>query len=161
MTDPLAQRQRARPQPAQLLAAAVGIVYVVGGAVGLIRTGFGDFTGSAHAPLLMFGVNPLHNVVHVAVGVLGLLMAMTLISARLFGWLLFVVFGLLFVWGLMVIGVVPNVVARYGNPLNLNGADNWLHVVTAAVGLVIALLPTLLTSAPAVSTTTGGRPAGE
>ena len=34
-----------------------------------------------------------------------------------------------------------NPVAALGNPLDLNTADNWLHLGSAVVGLVIAVLP--------------------
>jgi hypothetical protein len=127
-------------QPVQILAALAGIAFIVFGVVGFTRTGVGDW--STHSFVLGFSVNPLHNVVHVAVGVLGLLMALGSGLARLYGWLLFVGFGALFVWGLMITGILAqNPLSQYGNPLALNTNDNWLHLGLALFGLVLAVLP--------------------
>ncbi|CCH33733.1 DUF4383 domain-containing protein [Actinosynnema sp. NPDC047251] len=129
-------------QPAQVLAGLLGLAFLVAGVAGFVRTGFGDFTGDQHAMLFGFAVNPLHNVVHLAFGVLGLLMATGSGLARLYGWIVFLVYGVVLVWGLMLVGVVAtNPVERIGNPLALNVNDNWLHLGIAAVGLLIAVLP--------------------
>ncbi|MFE2758029.1 DUF4383 domain-containing protein [Actinosynnema sp. NPDC059335] len=129
-------------QPAQVLAGLVGLVFLALGVLGFVRTGFGDFAGEHHAALLGFTLNPLHNVVHLAFGVLGLLMASTSGLARLYGWLLFLGYGAVLLWGLALAGVfATNPVERLGNPLALNINDNWLHLGLAAVGLLIAVLP--------------------
>ncbi|ASR34823.1 hypothetical protein BAY61_07370 [Prauserella marina] len=129
-------------QPAQLLAGLVGLVYLAFGIVGLVITGFGGFTAAQHSMLLGFSVNPLHNVVSIVVGVLGLLFATRSGLARTYGWLLFLGFGVLLVWGMAITGVFSsNPVSGLGNPLALNTADNWLHLGTALVGLLIAVLP--------------------
>jgi hypothetical protein len=129
-------------QPAQILAALVGIVFLVAGVIGFVRTGFGDFAGHQHVYLLVFAINPLHNLVHVVIGLLGIVMSVGSGLARAFGWLLFFAYGAMFVWGLMITGALTtNPVSGAGNPLNLNGADNWLHLGSAAVGLLIAVLP--------------------
>jgi hypothetical protein len=129
-------------QPAQVLAGLVGLVFLALGVLGFVRTGFGDFAGDQHAMLLGFAVNPLHNVVHLAFGVLGLLMASGSGLARLYGWLLFLGYGAVLLWGLALAGVFStNPVERLGNPLALNVNDNWLHLGLAAVGLLIAVLP--------------------
>jgi len=50
--------------------------------------------------------------------------------------------AVLVVWGLMLMGFTStNPVSELGNPLNLNVADNWLHVGTAVLGLAIAVVP--------------------
>ncbi|XVS62709.1 DUF4383 domain-containing protein [Actinosynnema sp. CA-299493] len=129
-------------QPAQVLAGLVGLVFLALGVLGFMRTGFGDFAGDQHAMLLGFTLNPLHNVVHLAFGVLGLLMASTSGLARLYGWILFIGYGAVLLWGLALAGVFStNPVAGLGNPLALNINDNWLHLGLAAVGLLIAVLP--------------------
>ncbi|GAB3564506.1 hypothetical protein GCM10027445_08420 [Amycolatopsis endophytica] len=129
-------------QPVQVLAGLVGLVYLALGIVGFVRTGFGDFTGNQDHMVLGFLVNPLHNLIHIVVGVVGLLFAASSASARTFGWILFIGFGLVGIWGLMITGVISsNPVSGLGNPLNLNAADNWLHLVTAVLGLVMAIMP--------------------
>ena len=127
-------------QPVQVLAALAGIAFIVFGVVGFTRTGVGDW--STHSFVLGFSVNPLHNLVHVAVGVLGLLMALGSGLARLYGWLLFLGYGAVFVWGLMITGILArNPAAQFGNPLALNTNDNWLHLGLALFGLLLAVLP--------------------
>ncbi|MFD1150030.1 DUF4383 domain-containing protein [Saccharothrix hoggarensis] len=129
-------------QPAQVLAGLTGLVFLALGVLGLVRTGFGDFAGDPHSTLFGFGVNPLHNVAHLVFGVLGLLMASTSGLARLYGWLLFVSYGALVLWGLALSDVfATNPVSGLGNPLALNTMDNWLHLGLAALGLLIAVLP--------------------
>jgi hypothetical protein len=129
-------------QPAQVIAGLVGLVYLVGGIAGLIRTGFADYTANGQQVVLVFTVNGLHNTVNVVIGLLGLLMAVSSGLARAYGWILFVGWGLVSVWGLMLTGVISgNAVASWGNPLNLNAADNWLHIISALLGLVIAIMP--------------------
>jgi hypothetical protein len=73
-------------------------------------------------------------VVHLLVGLAGLALARTLSGARTYGWLLAVAYGAAFVYGLFAVGQSWDV-------LNLNWADNWLHLVTALAGLAIALGP--------------------
>lgn len=127
-------------QPVQMLAALAGIAFIVFGVVGFTRTGVGDW--STHSFVLGFSVNPLHNLVHVAVGVLGLLMVLGSGLARIFGWLLFLGYGALFVWGLMITGVLArNPFEWAGNPLAVNTNDNWLHLGLALFGLLLAVLP--------------------
>jgi hypothetical protein len=55
---------------------------------------------------------------------------------------LFIGYGLLFVWGLMIDGLIStNPFANAGNPMDLGRADTWLHLGVAALGLLIAVLP--------------------
>ncbi|PSL53112.1 uncharacterized protein DUF4383 [Saccharothrix carnea] len=148
-------------QPAQVLAGLVGLVFLALGVLGFVRTGFGDFAGDQHAMLLGFTLNPLHNVVHLAFGVLGLLMASTSGLARLYGWILFLAYGAVLLWGLALAGVFStNPVAGLGNPLALNVNDNWLHLGLAAVGLLIAVLPARrkIVTEPPVDERTGEQP---
>ncbi|WP_113693102.1 DUF4383 domain-containing protein [Amycolatopsis albispora] len=134
--------RRAGLQPVQLLAGLVGLAFLVFGIVGLVRTGFGDFAGHSHGTLLGFAINPFHNVVHVLSGLLGVLMATSSGLARTYGWLLLIGYGAVFVWGLMITGVIAsNPLSGLGDPLHINAADNWLHGGLALLGLVMALLP--------------------
>ncbi|MGI5506028.1 DUF4383 domain-containing protein [Lentzea sp. CA-135723] len=127
-------------QPVQVLAGLAGIAFIVFGVVGFTRTGVGDW--AAQSFVLGFSVNPLHNLVMVAVGVLGLLTALGSGTARLYGWLLFAGFGALFVWDLMITGILArNPAQEYGNPLAVNANDNWLHLGLALFGLLLAVMP--------------------
>ncbi|MFD7657518.1 DUF4383 domain-containing protein [Actinosynnema sp. NPDC059797] len=129
-------------QPAQVLAGLLGLVFLVAGIAGFVKTGFGDFSGDQHAMLLGFMVNPLHNIIHLAFGVLGLLMATSSGLARLYGWIVFLSYGAVLLWGLALEGVfATNPVSGLGNPLALNTNDNWLHLGLAAAGLLTAVLP--------------------
>jgi hypothetical protein len=125
----------------QMLALAFGAIYLLIGIIGFFITGFENFFGNeAGTPhhvgenLLGFMINPMHNVVHILIGVAGLVLARTLSGARTYGWLLAVGYGAAFLYGLFAVG-------KEWDFLNLNWADNILHLVTAAVGLVIALGP--------------------
>jgi Domain of unknown function (DUF4383) len=125
----------------QLLALVFGVVYLLIGIVGFFLTGFGDFFGNAHGmtmghdeTLLGFMINPMHNLVHVLIGAAGIALSRTLAGARTYGWLLTAGYGAAFVYGLFAVG-------KDWDFLNLNWADNILHLVTAIVGLLIALGP--------------------
>ena len=118
----------------EILGLAFGAVYLLVGIVGFFVTGFDDFASPSDKTLLIFDINPLHNIVHILIGVAGIAMARTLASARTYGWLLAVVYGATFIYGLIAAG-------KSWDFLNINGADNGLHLLTALVGLVIALIP--------------------
>jgi uncharacterized membrane protein YuzA (DUF378 family) len=119
----------------QMLSLAFGAIYLLIGIVGFFVTGFDDF--AAHDTgenLLGFAINPLHNIVHIVIGLAGLLLGRTLAGARTYGWLLAIGYGAAFVYGLLAIDAEWDF-------LNINAADNVLHILTALMGLVIALGP--------------------
>ena len=119
----------------EILALAFGAVYLLVGVVGFFITGFDDFFAhNTEEKLLFFEINGMHNVVHILIGVAGLVLGRTLAGARTYGWLLAVGYGAAFIYGLLAIG-------KEWDFLSINGADNVLHILTALVGLVIALLP--------------------
>jgi hypothetical protein len=119
----------------QTLAAVVGTFFLIIGVAGFFVTGFDDFAEHTDETLLGFGVNPLHNLVHILIGLAGLVLGRTLAEARAFGWLLVGAYGATLVYGLIVADDTEH------NLLNLNAADNGLHLAAVIVGLVIALLP--------------------
>jgi Domain of unknown function (DUF4383) len=121
--------------PSQLLALAVGAVYTLVGLAGFFVTGFENFASETDKTLVGFEVNPLHNLVHLAIGLAGLALWRRLDTARTYGWLLAAGYGLAFLYGLFAAGNSDI------NFLSLNGADNGLHLVSAAAGLAIALWP--------------------
>lgn len=122
--------------PFQWLTLVIGVVYLLVGIAGFLVTGFDGFAEHDDGrTLLGFAINPLHNIVHLLIGFLGLVLWVTPGAARTFGWLLFIGYGAAFVYGLIAVND-PEI-----NFLNINDADNWLHVVSAVAGLVIALWP--------------------
>jgi Domain of unknown function (DUF4383) len=129
-SDPAATRH-----PSQFLALAIGAVYTLVGILGFLVTGLEDFAAETDKTLLGFELNPLHNIVHMAIGLAGLALWRRLDSARLYGWLLAAGYGATFVYGLLAAG------NRDINFLSINGADNGLHLVSAIAGLAIALWP--------------------
>src|SRR6266542_2002443 len=89
-------------QPAQVLTGLAGIAFLVFGIIGFTRTGIGNFTGHHDAGFWRFSGNPLSSLVRVVTGVVGLLFAFGSGRARTFGWLVFLGYGALFVWCLMI-----------------------------------------------------------
>ena len=125
----------------QQLALAFGVIYTLIGVIGFFITGFGDFFGNMNGSsmshddtLLGFMINPAHNVVHILIGVAGIALSRTLKGARTYGLLLLVGYGAAFVYGIFAVG-------KDWDFLNLNWADNILHLATAIVGVVIAKMP--------------------
>jgi hypothetical protein len=121
--------------PAPLLALAIGAVYTLVGILGFFVTGFDNFASETNETLLGFEVNPLHNIVHLVIGLAGLALWRRLDTARTYGWLLAAGYGLAFIYGLFAAGNSDI------NFLSINGADNVLHLVSALAGLAIALWP--------------------
>ncbi len=116
-----------RPWP-QTLGLAFGAIYLLVGIVGFFVTGFDNFAGNEqNEMLLFFMINPLHNIVHILIGVLGLALSRTLSGAKTFGLLLAVGYGLAFVYGVIAVG-------KDWDILNINWADNILHIASAIVG---------------------------
>src|SRR4029434_11295795 len=74
--------------PSQLLALAIGAVYTLVGILGFVVTGLDNFASETDKALLGFEINPLHNLVHLAIGLAGLALWRRLDSARTYGWLL-------------------------------------------------------------------------
>ena len=121
--------------PSQLLALVIGAVYTLVGVTGFFVTGLDNFASETNKTLAGFEINPLHNLVHLAIGLAGLAMWRRLDTAKTYGWLLAAGYGLAFLYGLFAAGNSDI------NFLSLNGADNGLHLVSAVVGVAIALWP--------------------
>jgi hypothetical protein len=120
--------------PAQTLAMVIGVVFLLVGVAGFFVTGFDDFASTSDDTLLIFQVNPLHNIVHLVIGIAGVMLARTLDGARTYGMLLAVGYGLAFIYGLIAVGNEDL------NFLNINGADNILHIVSALAGVAIVMM---------------------
>lgn len=130
----------------QAVAVLVGVLFVVLGVMGFGATGIDRFAANDDGQVLFgLGVNPLHNIAHVAIGIAGIVLSARLRGARRYGWVMVAVFGALFAYGAVVAGS-PN-----ADVLNTNWAINWLHAAFAVLGLVIALAPATPRPVPAAS----------
>ena len=120
----------------QAVTVLTGLVFVLIGALGFLATGFDHFATANSAERLFFlTLNPLQNLLHLVLGLLGIAMSGRLSMARWYGLLLVAVFGAVFGFGLVAVDR-PDL-----NVLNLNVADNWLHLGAALAGLAAALGP--------------------
>ena len=90
--------------PSQLLALVIGVVYTLVGIAGFFVTGFENFAAETNKTLLGFEINPLHNLVHLAIGLAGLTLWRRLDTAKTYGWLLAAGYGLAFLYGLFAAG---------------------------------------------------------
>jgi hypothetical protein len=114
-------------------AIVLGVIYIVVGVLGFVPP---LLTSRADAPSLaldqaygylfgLFPVNILHSLVHLGVGVWGVLAARTLAAARTYAAAVAVIFGVL-----TVMGLVPRLNTAFGF-IPLFGHDIWLHALTA------------------------------
>lgn len=111
-----------------MFALVFGVVYLVVGLVGFAETGFDNFASEVPGEkLLVFAVNPLHNIAHIGVGVLLLVGSARHETAKSMNLLVGVVYLLLAILGFA--GVVVE------DLLNVNSADNFLHIGTAALAI--------------------------
>lgn len=118
------------------LALGLGVAYVLVGLLGFAVTGFDDFAGPTDEKLLgVFGLNPLHNVVHLVIGAAGLALWKRTDTARAYGGALVAGYGATFLYGLAVSG--KDTAANF---LSINAADNGLHLVSAVAGVAILAL---------------------
>jgi hypothetical protein len=123
--------------PAQLLTTLIGATFILVGILGLIPGitthlyGGLDFAGhNSRAKLLhIFQVSWLHNIVHIAFGLVGLALARTWATARLYLVGGGVVYLVLWFYGLLI--------DQHGgaNFVPFNTAGNWLHFVLG-VGMI-------------------------
>lgn len=119
-----------RRAPVQTTALVVGAAFLLVGVLGFVpgvTTDYGSMSGAGHhsgAMLLgVFQVSVLHNLVHLAFGVVGILLSRKPSPAKLFLVVGGVVYLVLWVYGLVV---SPDSSANF---VPLNTADNWLHLV--------------------------------
>ena len=115
--------------PAQLFALVFGIVYLAAGLVGFAVTGFDNFAGKTFdEELIIFAINPLHNIVHLGLGAVWIGAAAKHASAKSANMLLGVV--LLFIFILGMTGALTFLAIK-----DIGAADNYLHIATAALAL--------------------------
>ncbi|MQA99036.1 MAG: DUF4383 domain-containing protein [Actinobacteria bacterium] len=112
--------------PAQGFAFAFGVAYLAVGILGFALTGWDRFFGDTGEKLVIFELNPFHNVVHLLLGGVWLVASDDHYRARTvnlaFG-AAYALVGLLGVFGLL------------DSILSTNSADHGLHFVSAALAL--------------------------
>jgi hypothetical protein len=118
--------------PNRLVAGIFGAVYLLVGLLGFAVTGFSNFAGTEGDTLIVFDVNPLHNIVHLAIGALLLFSSKSVAAAKGSNTAVGAVYLLVGILGLFLIGTDANILA-------LNGADNVLHFASAIVLLGVGL----------------------
>lgn len=139
----------AQRSPIQLVALAVGVVFLLVGILGFvpgITTDYDQLSFAGHdseAMLLgLFQVSILHNLVHLAFGVAGVALARTANGSGIFligGGAIYLV---LWIYGLIIDQ------DSSANFVPLNTADNWLHFVLGIgmIGAGLALRGRMLTA---------------
>jgi hypothetical protein len=118
--------------PNRLLAAVFGAVYLLVGLAGFLVTPGVGFAATEGRELLLFEVNPLHNVVHLGIGAALLLASRSVGAAKAVNATIGAVYLLVGVLGLFLVGTPANLIA-------LNGADNVLHLASAILLMGVGL----------------------
>lgn len=122
-----------RTSPNRLLATIFGAVYLLVGVVGFLVTSGVGFFATEGRNLIVFEVNPLHNIIHLAIGAALLLAGLGSVSAaKTANSTVGAVYLLVGIVGLFLTSSALNIIA-------LNGADNVLHLASALVLLTVGL----------------------
>jgi hypothetical protein len=122
-----------RNSPNRLVATVFGAVYLLVGLVGFVVTSGVGFVSTEGANLIIFEINPLHNVVHLAIGAALLYAGVKDVQlARTVNTAVGAVYLLVGILGLFLLNSPLNIIA-------LNGADNVLHLASAVLLLGVGL----------------------
>ncbi len=122
-----------KTSPNRLLAAVFGAVYLLVGALGFFVTSGVGFFATEGRNLIIFEVNPLHNIVHLAIGAALLIAGLNSVpAAKGVNIAIGAVYLLVGVVGLFILDSALNIIA-------LNGADNVLHLASAVLLLGVGL----------------------
>lgn len=117
----------------RLVGAVFGIVYLLVGIAGFFVSSGAAFAGTEGGTLIIFEVNPLHNIVHLAIGAVLLGAATSSVrAARAANSAVGATYLLVGLLGLFLVGSPANILA-------LNGADNVLHFGSAVLLLGVGL----------------------
>ncbi|HEY3574866.1 MAG TPA: DUF4383 domain-containing protein [Arthrobacter sp.] len=122
-----------RNSPNRLVATVFGAVYLLVGLVGFAVTSGVGFFSTEGTNLIIFEVNPLHNVIHLAIGAALLYAGVKDIQlSRTVNTAVGAVYLLVGILGLFLLSSPLNIIA-------LNGADNVLHLASAVLLLGVGL----------------------
>ena len=132
------------PTPAQAFCGLVGVVLIAAGALGFI--GDASFGGpDERGTFLGLDVNGWHNIVHIATGAIGLLVAGY--AARQYALYLGIVYLVIAAWGFIIgngdsiLGFIP-----------VNTEDNFLHLILGALGVGAAMATPVEGARPVAAT---------
>jgi hypothetical protein len=115
--------------PGQLFALVFGVVYLAVGLLGFAVTGVDDFFSTKFDEvLIVFPLNPAHNVVHILIGALWLGGSRTVAGAKAVNTLIGAAYLLVFVLGL--VGLLKWLAIESGF-----NADQVLHLLSGALSL--------------------------
>jgi len=119
--------------PNRLLGAVFGTVYLLVGIAGFFVTSGVGFASTDGKALIIFDVNPLHNVIHLLIGAALLIAATRSVpAAKGVNTTVGAVYLLVGAAGLFLVGSSANIIA-------LNGADNVLHFASAVLLLGVGM----------------------
>ena len=126
-------RDRTRT-PAQWYCLLGGLALLLAGVLGfVVDAGFDTGSNIQGDKLLLFEVNGIHNLVHIASGLVLLAASPRWGSAKAVAIAFGLVYGLVTIIGLIdgetVLGLIP-----------VNGADNVLHIALSALGLIAGFM---------------------
>lgn len=122
-----------RTSPNRLIATVFGAVYLLVGLLGFVVTSGIGFAATEGAQLIIFAVNPLHNVIHLAIGAALLYAGVKNVQlSKAVNTSVGAVYLLVGIVGLFLLSSPLNIIA-------LNGADNVLHLASAVLLLGVGL----------------------
>jgi hypothetical protein len=131
----MAIRDDSHRSPNRIFALVFGAVYIFVGIAGFGVTKGIEFTAAEGNRLLIFEVNPLHNIIHLSIGLALLFAGIAGVrSSKIMNGVIGAGYLGVGLYGLAVAG--ENTDANF---LALNQADNFLHLGTAIIALAIAL----------------------
>jgi Domain of unknown function (DUF4383) len=112
-----------------MFALVFGAVYLLIGILGFVVTGFDGFAAESYnEKLIVFPVNPLHNIVHLAIGAVWLGASSRHATAKSANLGIGAAYALVAVLGFA--GVLNFLAIR-----DAASADNWLHLATAVLAI--------------------------
>jgi hypothetical protein len=129
---------------AERLAPLIGALYVTIGVIGFFITGFGNFVQQTPDKLIGFSINPMHNLVHLGIGLFLIIMCTRGSAAVAEGAVMGV--GLFYITA-FVIGVIAPDNLTIISMSGTGDLENFNHIVNGIALLTIGLLSSAATQA--------------